>query len=41
MRERLKANALPIQLPIGKEETFKGLVDVITKRLIFITTLPV
>lgn len=32
MRERLKANALPIQLPIGKEETFKGLVDVITKR---------
>ena len=32
MRERLKANALPIQLPIGKEETFKGLVDVITKK---------
>ncbi len=32
MRERLKANALPIQLPIGKEETFRGLVDVITKR---------
>ena len=32
MRERLKANALPIQLPIGKEESFKGLVDVITKR---------
>ncbi len=32
MRERLKANALPIQLPIGKEETFKGLVDIITRR---------
>ena len=32
MRERLKANAMPIQLPIGKEETFKGLVDVITKK---------
>jgi len=32
IRERLKANALPIQLPIGKEETFKGLVDVITKK---------
>ena len=32
MRERLKANALPIQLPIGKEETFRGLVDVITKK---------
>ncbi len=32
MRERLKANAMPIQLPIGKEDTFKGLVDVITKK---------
>ncbi|MDE7454942.1 MAG: elongation factor G [Clostridia bacterium] len=32
MRERLKANAMPIQLPIGKEETFIGLCDVITKR---------
>ncbi len=32
MRERLKTNALPIQLPIGKEETFRGLVDVITKK---------
>ncbi len=35
MRERLKANALPIQLPIGKEETFRGIVDVITKRAFF------
>ncbi|MCM1043818.1 MAG: elongation factor G, partial [Corallococcus sp.] len=32
MRERLKANAMPIQLPIGKEENFKGMVDVITKK---------
>ena len=32
MRERLKANALPIQLPIGREETFRGIVDVITKK---------
>lgn len=32
MRERLKANAMPIQLPIGKEENFRGLVDVITKK---------
>lgn len=32
LRDRLKANAMPIQLPIGKEETFKGLVDVITKK---------
>ena len=29
MRERLKTNAMPIQLPIGKEETFKGLVDLV------------
>lgn len=35
MRERLKSNALPIQLPIGKEESFKGLVDVITKKAYF------
>ena len=32
MRERLKANALPIQLPIGREESFRGIVDVITKK---------
>ncbi|MBR5308462.1 MAG: elongation factor G [Clostridia bacterium] len=29
MRERLKANAVPIQLPIGKEETFKGIIDLV------------
>ncbi len=29
MRERLKANAVPIQLPIGKEETFRGIIDLI------------
>jgi elongation factor G len=29
MRERLKANPVPIQLPIGKEEDFKGIVDLI------------
>ena len=29
MRERLKTNALPIELPIGKEETFKGIIDLI------------
>ena len=27
MRERLHANAVPIQLPIGAEDTFKGLID--------------
>ena len=30
MRERLKANAVPIQLPIGSEDTFKGIIDLIT-----------
>ena len=29
MKDRLKANAVPIQLPIGKEMTFKGIVDLI------------
>ena len=29
MRERLKANAIPIQLPIGAEDNFKGVVDLI------------
>ncbi len=29
MRERLNANPIPIELPIGKEDTFKGIVDVI------------
>jgi peptide subunit release factor RF-3 len=27
--DRLKCNAVPIQLPIGKEETFKGIIDLI------------
>ncbi len=29
MRERLKCNAVPIQLPIGAEDTFKGIIDLI------------
>ena len=29
MRSRLKCNAVPIQLPIGSEDTFKGIVDLI------------
>ncbi len=32
MKERLHTNPLPIVLPIGKEDTFKGIVDVITKK---------
>ena len=29
MRERLKANAVPICLPIGKEDTFCGIIDLV------------
>ena len=29
MHERLHANAVPIQLPIGAEETFRGIIDLI------------
>lgn len=29
LRERLQANAVPIALPIGKEDTFKGIVDLL------------
>ena len=32
MHERLKTNALPILLPIGKEDSFKGVVDIITRK---------
>ena len=27
MKDRLKANAVPMQLPIGKEDSFKGIID--------------
>ncbi len=29
MKERLKANAVPIQLPIGESNTFKGVIDLV------------
>ena len=29
MHDRLKCNAVPIQLPIGKEDTFKGIIDLV------------
>ena len=32
LKNRLKANAVPIQLPIGAEENFKGVVDLIKMR---------
>lgn len=30
MEDRLKTNPVPIQLPIGKEDSFKGIVDLVT-----------
>ena len=32
MKDRLKCNAVPIQLPIGSEDTFKGIIDLITMK---------
>ncbi len=37
MKERLKTNAMPIELPIGKEDTFKGIVDLIRNEAIIYT----
>jgi elongation factor G len=37
MRDRLKANAVAIQLPIGAEDTFKGMVDLVTMEAIIYT----
>ncbi|MDE7160423.1 MAG: elongation factor G [Muribaculaceae bacterium] len=35
VKEVLGANPLPIQLPIGAEETFKGVIDLITMKALF------
>lgn len=35
MRERLKATPVPIQLPIGAEEHFKGVIDLVKMKAIF------
>jgi elongation factor G len=34
IKDRLKANPVPIQLPIGSEENYKGLVDLVTMKAI-------
>jgi elongation factor G len=34
MRDRLGANPVPMQLPIGKEEDFRGVVDLVTEKAI-------
>jgi elongation factor G len=38
MKEKLKANPLPIQIPIGKERTFSGLVDLVSMEVLKWTT---
>ena len=35
MRQRLKANAIPIQIPIGAEERFAGVIDLVRMKAIF------
>ena len=35
MKERLKASAIPLQLPIGAEENFKGVVDLVKMKAIY------
>jgi elongation factor G len=35
VKERLGANPVPVQLPIGAEEHFEGVVDLITRRAIY------
>jgi len=35
MRARLGANALPIQLPIGQEEAFEGIIDLLSMQAIY------
>ena len=35
MKERLQANAVPIQLPIGKEDHFEGIVDLVKMKAYF------
>ena len=34
IKDRLKANAVPIQLPVGKEDTFKGVIDLVRMKAI-------
>ena len=35
MKERLKANAVPLQLPIGAEENFQGVIDLVKMKAIY------
>jgi len=35
IRTRLRANPVPIQLPIGAEETFEGVIDLVRMKAIY------
>ncbi|UNM95308.1 elongation factor G [Ignatzschineria rhizosphaerae] len=35
MKERLRANAVPIQIPIGAEDNFEGVIDLVTMKAIY------
>jgi elongation factor G len=35
IRERLGSKAIPVQLPIGAEDTFEGVVDLVTRKAIY------
>lgn len=35
MKDRLKANPVPIQIPIGAEETFEGIIDLIKMKALY------
>ena len=35
MREMLGANAVPVELPIGKEDTFEGVIDLVNMKAIY------
>ncbi len=34
MKDRLGSNAIPVQLPVGKEDTFKGIVDLVKMKAV-------
>src|SRR5665647_2080956 len=38
MKERLGANAVPVQLPIGAEDQFRGVIDIVAMKAIFYTS---
>jgi elongation factor G len=35
IRERLGANAVPVQIPIGREDTFQGVIDLVKMRAVY------